>query len=531
MLARYRFCNTRKITRPLVSLLFISRRQQTQTMSLKLTAEQETILATVPRPGLRVLINAYAGTGKTTTCRAIVERHGVHETLEGDREHNSAHGAGHRFLYLAFNKSIQREAEIKFANLEFVDCRTAHSVALEFARTQLPALRIQATMQTKHPKARFLLKEFFLGEASALPGGEEDQEIEAQGIWRRMCAGTVPMTHDAYLKYFCLHPQAAQWLAQRYDSLIIDEAQDISAVNVSFLLSLPQCLYFVGDQNKIIYAFRNTKNALARIARLPTTAQQLVVHELTQSFRFGRELADVANTLLRRFQLDRGGLVGAAHETVIDAVHASVSGVEVPPCQALDADRVWAVIGRTNAGVFRFAVQQAQLGKTIHFAFRDPNTTPVLQVIEEALAKYTTRGDYLKLPQLNKDLAAALEREDVEQLRVLKLLKKSGAANVRRMVAQVKQQIVPERKAQFILGTVHSHKGLEWDSVALLEDFVPLERLEKQLDDFCAAHNIEDRADERAAAIVEEIHLYYVAATRAKHRLVPNTSLAKLLGL
>ena len=71
------------------------------------TPEQAKVIGTKAR---RVGVNAYAGTGKTTTAVKFAEA----------RPHEN-------FLYMAYNASIAKEAKTKFP--AWVECRTMHSLA------------------------------------------------------------------------------------------------------------------------------------------------------------------------------------------------------------------------------------------------------------------------------------------------------------------------------------------------------------------------------------------------------------------
>ncbi|MDA8140896.1 MAG: hypothetical protein M0036_19785, partial [Desulfobacteraceae bacterium] len=77
---------------------------------IHLTEEQQAVVACDLQPGQSLKIMAFAGTGKTSTLIAYAQA----------RPHL-------RFLYVAFNKSVQLEAAEKFpAN---VVARTAHALA------------------------------------------------------------------------------------------------------------------------------------------------------------------------------------------------------------------------------------------------------------------------------------------------------------------------------------------------------------------------------------------------------------------
>ena len=77
---------------------------------MKLTDEQISIVQCDLQPGEILKVMAFAGTGKTTTLVEYAKA----------RHHM-------RFLYVAFNKSVQLEAAQKFP--EHVVCKTSHALA------------------------------------------------------------------------------------------------------------------------------------------------------------------------------------------------------------------------------------------------------------------------------------------------------------------------------------------------------------------------------------------------------------------
>jgi hypothetical protein len=77
-----------------------------------LSEEQERIVKQKIEPGQILRVNAYAGTGKTETCRWYV----------AERPHL-------KFLYLVFNKKMAEEASKKFPSN--VECKTIHALAHE----------------------------------------------------------------------------------------------------------------------------------------------------------------------------------------------------------------------------------------------------------------------------------------------------------------------------------------------------------------------------------------------------------------
>ena len=78
-------------------------------MTIRPTEEQERVVLAA-KSGKDLVIQALAGTGKTTTLKLLAEA--LFEK---------------RGTYIAFNKAIVEEAESKFPSN--VKCRTAHSLA------------------------------------------------------------------------------------------------------------------------------------------------------------------------------------------------------------------------------------------------------------------------------------------------------------------------------------------------------------------------------------------------------------------
>jgi hypothetical protein len=112
-------------------------------------------------------------------------------------------------------------------------------------------------------------------------------------------------TFDAVLKYMALHRDASyRWIEERFDCVLVDEAQDTQQVLLGWYRGfwrLP--VYFVGDMHQAIYGFTGCRNAMEQFVQLDDTR----VFHLTQSFRFGQNLARLATLLLRSAGMLGGG--------------------------------------------------------------------------------------------------------------------------------------------------------------------------------------------------------------------------------
>ncbi|GAC92518.1 DNA helicase I [Pseudozyma hubeiensis SY62] len=302
-------------------------------LTFQLTHEQDRFVRRDVRPGELVKVQAFAGTGKTRSLLAYAER----------RPHR-------RFLYIAFNKAAAEEARRRFP--EHVQCRTMHSVALcQVVRTagqdigdlrardvvrllgeSLPEgqlLRAQAmTTQggrdhrlTPTAVATYVLatlqRFFYSDDAIIIPdrhvpnkvATDTDLKIRAvarcaQELWDSIRQGSpdrsgksVKCPHDAYVKLLQLQaPHHSENFFKAFDVLLLDEAQDLSAAQVSILLRAKKhCgILIVGDVFQKIYGFRGG-TAKAFDERLYPSAAHF---QLTKSFRFGDAVANIATEML-----------------------------------------------------------------------------------------------------------------------------------------------------------------------------------------------------------------------------------------
>lgn len=263
-------------------------------MSYPDTPEQAAVIAW---KGTRLVVSACAGSGKTTTLRRFAE--------ENPTE---------RMLYVAYNRAIRDEAEQKFPFN--VICKTSHQLAWptvgkHYSQRLVNTLRLTDVARALNSRnwllARLTLDVLnrFMCSASAkiseehLPDQDDSKGLQperillsAQNIWAMMSSrqGSFLVTHDTYLKIYQLSKPD---LSARYTTVLFDEAQDANPVTSAIILEQACRVVLVGDTHQQIYRFRGADNALH--------APQLECADrlwLTHSFRFGPEIAEVANRLL-----------------------------------------------------------------------------------------------------------------------------------------------------------------------------------------------------------------------------------------
>jgi hypothetical protein len=471
--------------------------------ALRPSPEQQAIIAArLADPGGSLRVLAFAGSGKTTALRLLAAADPT------------------PVLYLAYNKSTQRDAQGRFP--AHVACRTMHSLAFRAMRIfeqqhrlehkltgrELAEMLAIPTLDGLRPSfwghcvlttvRRFThgtAREIDAGHLPPLPPGTDRAELVialARKLWAKMRdpADEVPLEHDAYLKMW--HLEGAR-LPAGAELLYVDEAQDANPVTLAILQAQRRPTVWVGDPWQSIYRFRGSVNAMRMIA-----APQ---RPLSRSWRFGEELAGIARAIL-------------AHTTEPPALTfrgnpgttTLLGPVVRPPC---------AVLCRTNAGVFEAAIRGRDrihivggvepLARLVLGGWRLYLGEPVSEV--PSLARFRSWDELLE---------EAAEARDPELRFLVQVIAQHGRA-LPGLVADLRRRAVAHpAAAERVLSTAHKAKGLEWPRVQLADDFPRLDELHAVNRDGLAHLTPEERD--------QELHLLYVAATRARQQLEPNAA-------
>ncbi|MCL6408077.1 ATP-dependent helicase [Dickeya dadantii] len=466
-------------------------------MSYMNTDEQE---AVINWKGRHLVVNAFAGTGKTSTL--------VRYALANPDT---------KMLYLAYNRAVRDEAERKFPFN--VECKTSHQLAwMQFGKHfknrltgNLRITDIARKLNTRHwALARTVLSALnhFLCSASAAPGydhlPDEDERdgLDAEKIlgavqflWNEMSRmdSTFPVTHDTYLKLFQL---SSPDLSKRWDTILFDEAQDANPVTSALVLGQNCNVVLVGDRHQQIYRFRGADNALNAPAL--ESADRLW---LTQSFRFGPAVADMANMLLQR-QGETHPVIGNGGEDIVD--DRLPTGVSP-----------FTVLSRTVAGVIGSALQASLREKRVYWVGGIEGYKT--EELEDLYWFSVDMPERMRTPRLSREYrdfdeykSVAKATNDVEMNQAIGLLDKYFPLPQKLQVLR-RQATTKENEADVIVSTAHRSKGLEWDTVILNDDFA----------------DITDPLLSEAER-TDETNLLYVATTRARKLLIRNELLQLL---
>lgn len=305
----------------------------------------------------------------------------------------------------------------------------------------------------------------------------------AQRLWALMSDPNTqfPSTHDVYLKLFVMSRPNLP-----LDYVMLDEVQDSNAVTLQLIRQLAergtQALY-VGDSHQQLYAWRGAVDAIQRIdagARL----------RLTQSFRFGPAVAEVANAILGDLMKTDFRIVGAGPESSI----------------LESMDNPTAVICRTNDTALKMALSDRSKGRRAGLCM-DPK-----ELVREVdnLERFKQRGvsDAKRFARFGSydELLEAIEHGDAPDLKILlSVIDDYAFDGARQILSELavgkKPDEIARSGASTIYLTGHGSKGLQFERVRLGDDFKGGEKLD-------ALPNKK-----------EELNILYVAATRAQKAL------------
>jgi hypothetical protein len=297
----------------------------------------------------------------------------------------------------------------------------------------------------------------------------------------------------------------------KYHTVIVDEAQDLSALNHLMLKkSVGTRLIAVGDPFQAIYAFRgadsesmNTLFGQHKFVRLGLTYSFRCPHTIAE-----RQLDHVAD--FRAWSTN-----GIGH---FEQWPRSEAGPEARGLWSIaDLPKDGAILCRNNAPLMKLAFAIIKTRRPVKILGRDIGAS-----LASLLAKITKKKDLpvadatllldawattemLKVPESESKLATIADRRECLWV----LLDASGAKSSKEAENFIRDLFADKQATGLVLSSIHRSKGLEWNWVLHLDPWrVPSKFALK------AAKN------GNSAALTQELNLKYVAETRTKNILV-----------
>lgn len=461
-----------------------------------------------------LVIEAGAGTGKTSTLKML------------------SAATNRKGQYLAFNRAIVLDASKTMPGN--VSAKTAHSLAITNVDPQLRR-RLENSSRMKSAQVarllgidglaiadtpagrKYLAAGFLAGHtmqalknfcSSAdeeptvrhfsridpidMPGAYANNNAVAQHLiiplrraWNDWQSpdGRLRWDHAAYLKIWQLtNPQLP------VDFVLFDEAQDASPVMRAIVSGQRSAQrVWVGDSQQQIYGFTGAINALAQVDGERTF--------LTRSFRFGPEIAAVANSVLDRLDADLRIVGAGAPGRVGEVIRPNV------------------VLTRTNAKTLEVAMNELATGSVSNRGshgrpYIEGGAAHLLSFVRGA-AQLDEKG-WTSHPELScfKSWREVQEYADIDpegvELRMwVNLIDEWGCDQLETALMRCGDP----RDSTVTISTAHKSKGCEWGAVIVADDFVT---------------GVSKANGLPVDVSAEELRLLYVAATRARGELDTN---------
>jgi len=328
-------------------------------------------------------------------------------------------------------------------------------------------------------------------------------------------------------------PRVAQQVREQYRFFVVDEYQDVSPLQQGLLdlwVGDRQDVCVVGDASQTIYSFAGASSGY--LLGFPAKYREATVVRLEQNYRSSTHIVHTANRLMK----SRPGALSLT--AAVEAPGAVAPTIEAYPSEMAEARAIAQSIAEQIAAgaraqdiavLYRINVQSAAIETAlndvnVNFQLRGGPRFFDLQEVKQALMMlkgavvastheplFKTVSDVLRSlswTQNPPEVRGAV-RDRWESLNAIMGL--AEAAPEGTTLAEFVDELFERSAAQHeptmaavTLATIHSAKGLEWDTVhifGLSEGFLPITYATTE------------------EAIEEERRLLYVGITRARRRL------------
>jgi len=280
--------------------------------------------------------------------------------------------------------------------------------------------------------------------------------------------------------------QFSNYKNKKYDWIMVDEAQDWNPAQLSIIMQQDSAMQlFVGDSNQSLYSFRGAAGELQSLKCFATKA-----YKLKTSFRFGRNIARVANHILwwkSKLLKERQRDTACCDDMMVVGGSNSSNG------RVLLYEQ-WSSVASTHS-----APPSISSPLTILCL---KNTTLLKQVVD-LIKKYGSTTNSFTVT------FASSKYQDLDSFIKDAVLQDISLDLLRSCLVHGRDRVDVCAKVL----TVHYSKGLEFKRVRISHDLNPLISNKQQKSNW---------TDYGTTDPVRDLNLWYVAVTRAKEELQLN---------
>ncbi|MGL4792443.1 MAG: UvrD-helicase domain-containing protein [Aeromonas jandaei] len=448
------------------------------------------------------MVNACAGSGKTTTLKALFEQH-----------------PDKKILYIVYNKSMADEAkrDIKLPN---VDIYTFHSLAynrvnvgkyykekLSNSYTAIDIIEDLGLHQKDYKYAydlRTMWQEFLVsGKRTIAEFVDEKYPFHSNRLKiirdiRRIfnakqdINNKAKIEHDFYVLLFYLFDMKLS----EYDMLAVDEAQDSSHIILNLFKNFEGIKIAVGDKRQNIYAYRNTVNMFDHV-------DNAVDMPLDESHRVSQEIADICSMMYGQLIGENFDMTGTNSKNII--------------VNMVNPNNRHAIICRNNSTMLFYAIEAYERGQKLYFE-GGFDSCKFGDYLDFYWFKRGKRGSKFRVSILNQmknweELIEYMKETDDEDLKtIMQIVMKYGDElpqlldNIRRVSVRHKHE------SDVMMSTIHKSKGMTIDIPLIVANDVA---------DIAALYDVKRHMskqawDKRIPAVRDHLNVLYVALTRGK---------------
>jgi hypothetical protein len=426
-----------------------------------------------------ILVQAYAGTGKTRTLVEFATRH-PHRSI----------------LYLAYNKELCEDAKRRFVDASHVTVSTIHALAYELYQSfdVGESLNVRQMMSVYNVNASNAVEMLRAFDAYCHKVDREHTECTRM-LWDDMFVHKkIPLTHDAYLKHFQINKPIL-----KYDIVLLDELQDCNDCIVDIVCQQSRVMKVcMGDMYQRLYGFRNVEDPYSYLQTHKQPNETIIKRRLSVSFRAGFDLMYHVNLFLENKFSIKGFLKSQCPNTKIIPKNMNNDRIDI---QSLDGPITY--ICRFNINVLKLCIHFVNSQQRVYIYGKTFNVDKEIEIIRDFMR--VEQGNYEHVVyqecRLGKTLVSLLDTYNEQCMTEWKqrwtLFELYGEDMISHWT-RMKQWITHDvRQANVILTTVHQAKGSEFDNVCLHNDL--------------------------SLNMIDSLFVMYVAMTRAKKRLFLNT--------
>ncbi len=458
--------------------------------------------------GEGILVNSFAGTGKTTFSGQVAEKLGYENTLytaflkenaseARERVTRQAHTqdalAYHYVLKRSpFENSLNPKLSRKHSDARALQMLLGLPMKMDLGGKTVSSYVISRLIQEavynfcnsieKEVSIAHVPKQVFSAQAA------EQIRVWATTYWDFLVSSR---KHDKHIikfshlmKFWALRPDIQ--LPHEFSNIIIDEAQDTNGAFYQVIQNhVDRNLVVIGDRHQQLFQWRGAINTM-NIFKLPKKS-------LTMSHRFGESIAEVANNVLAKHSEPPSALITGNQDMESKIVYYH-------PNEPFPKD-VGAILTRTRTEIISIAKNEIEQGHAISVK---TEFNSIRFLCQNIIALAENRTNDIRHPNIAKcyslsNLETELESSpDGDVYFALKLFKKFGK-EILYIIDQVERLNQPESESTRLISTTHALKGREWDTIVIAADYLYLvESPNVQLDD--------------------ELCVLYVAITRAKRK-------------